>query len=256
MSPRLQIGELGHFWAKTLAPSRRSVDRFDVRGKAKAMNTQTKTSGKLRMHMSYETAVRVSDIANWAAIVAAVITVFAVFAIYLSGDVKENHTQEKIAHLNESAAKANERAAASELELERLKRHVGPRIVLRDDFLHAMQGQPKPTAVWIFYSEDAPDGWSLGMQLQQLLVTLEWPVLPAQEVKRDNPVLLDPPKQFHGGRFSQISLLAPYGPYDVSKPQPLNALSEAIVKSLGSVGSRQDKAVPPGEIWLVILPKV
>lgn len=220
------------------------------------MNTQTKNSRKLRMHMSYETAVWVSDIANYLAIAAALITLVAVFAIYLSGDVKENHTQEKIALLNESAAKANERAAASELELERLKRQIGPRIVVHDEFLKAMRGQPKPSAVYIFYSEDAPDGWSLGMQLQELLVTLEWPVLPAREVERANPVLLQPPKAFHEGRFSQISLLAPYGPYDTSKPQPLNALATAIAKSLGSVGSRQDKAVPTGEIWLVILPKI
>jgi hypothetical protein len=167
-----------------------------------------------------------------------------------------SEARERAAEALKAAGEANDRAAASELQLEQLRGRVGTRLIPRDAFLEAMRDKPKPRSVIISYAPTAGDGWYLAFQMDQLLRQAGWSVRPGFETidpsKTDFPVGV---AVAHGGSSSGIIVLSHWGAEPHAAETPRGALIGAIRDTLGAVSGGQYKPVPEGVVKVVIFPR-
>jgi hypothetical protein len=165
----------------------------------------------------------------------------------------QRESDERIANATAEAAKANARTAEAQLQLEQIKRQVGPRIIPEDVFLKELEGRIAPKIVKIWFSEDAVDGSQLASQLGSLLDKAKWTLSPAMRLSRDDP-LLKPSVEGFAAIQSQVVVMGSWSSQDAASP--FVTLRGAISKTLGNVMGILQKNVPEGELWIIILPKM
>jgi|SRR6185437_6397051 len=157
--------------------------------------------------------------------------------------------QLQILGLQHGIADANAHVADATLQLERLRRQVGPRVIDADAFLKALADHPPPNNIVIRFSEDATDGVQLAMQLQSLLSAAKWNPAPPKQLLRDDPLLRPAVTEF-ADVMSQVWIVGPWGPQNENSP--FNVLRQALSESLGTVPGRLQSNIPAGSLVVVI----
>lgn len=227
---------------------------------------QNKRNGGL-LHISFETASLWFDVANVALVIALVLGVLATFSIYWMGNIKEEYLHERTVKLENDTAKANERAAASELKLEELRRQVGPRQLNRPAFLEALKVDVKGQ-VEILYTQDDAEAMELAQQIGLALKESGWKVLKRDPIPRSRGNL--PTAMAVGGQPKGVTVAA----HSISDEEadatlkkmkrenwvktPYTVLLDAIAEGLGTVsGSAGGAHAPPvGTLRIVVAPRI
>jgi len=225
-------------------------------------------------------------------IVAALATVVFTALVWRSGnkvqDAIRADAEAKIATANagadaarKEAAVANENTARlslrveeeskerikAELELERLKKQVGPRLLNREAFLKALEGQPK-APVQVLYLRDDPDSLEFAQEIAGLLERAGWTVtarepIPTPSAVRSGPDI--PIAMSVGGQPSGVTVVA----HSISEKEseaglnrsmgkewvktPWTVLSDAFGKSMGVAQSAGNVATCPVGILRVVV---
>jgi hypothetical protein len=163
--------------------------------------------------------------------------------------------EERVARtqLEAQIADAQARTAEAQLQLERIKKQVGARVIPEDEFLKRLVGHNAPKSVRIWFSEDAVDGAQLALQLQSLLNKAKWNPSPPSSLPRDDPLLKLGVGTFAAIR-SQVVVMGPFASQDASSA--FFGIRDAIAGALGDVVGVLQGNVPTTEVWIVILPKL
>jgi len=155
------------------------------------------------MWPSFETAVRLYDVANISLIGALVIGVIATALVIWMGNVKEEYLRRDLADTNARAeeakaasSEANARAAELEkeaanarLETERIKEAVAWRVMPPESASELEKVlSTKPGSVNLRYMDGDPEALFLAIQISHILSKAKWKVAPGA-VKPDNAIV-------------------------------------------------------------------
>jgi hypothetical protein len=159
----------------------------------------------------------------------------------------------QLAQYEARAAEANERAVQAQLELEHLRKKVGPRIIDAAIFLKALEGKGKPTnlPLEIWYLPSDPDSRQLARQIWALLYSeAKW-----HQVNSPMPIPLD---KTLNGPFEGVTILE--RAYEESpglwgSSTLARALMDAFTFSLGGVQRQLDNEMAEGAMRIVVGPR-
>jgi hypothetical protein len=209
-----------------------------------------------------------------------VLAALLTWAVWHSGnrlqDAIRADAEAKIADANaaaelarKEAAVARENTARTELELERLKRQVGPRQLNREAFLKALEGQAK-APVQILYLRDDADSLEFAQEIDNLLRRAGWtvtardpiPTPPAARSGQEIPVAMSV-----GGQPSGVTVVTNFVSEEESKARsdaimgrawlktPWTVLMEAFAQSMGAVRGSGNRTCPEGMLRVIVAPR-
>lgn len=202
-----------------------------------------------------------------------VLAALLTWAVWHSGnrlqDAIRADAEAKTELARKEAAVAREITARTELELERLKRQVGPRQLNREAFLKALEGQPK-TPVEILYLRDDADSLEFAQEIDNLLKRAGWtvtarepiPTPPAARAGQEIPVAMSV-----GGQPSGVTVITHFVSEEESKARsdammgrawlktPWTVLMEAFAQSMGAVRGSGNRTCPEGMLRVVVAPR-
>ena len=169
----------------------------------------------------------------------------------------------RIAEAKEGAAKANERTAQAELQLEQLRLQMAPRRINEPAFLKELKGKPKPKEVEVLYLRDDAECFHLASAFMILLHNSHWPVGRVRVIPSD--------QRYPDSTFEMPSTIAlaaqPVGVTVVTSgrsvpevmdekiPTPFGTLYKAVFAGLGRVNGGADASLSEGKLRIVVAPK-
>jgi hypothetical protein len=185
----------------------------------------------------------------------------ALIVIGVWGELWFDHRAKKagdgiVAEANARAAEANARAAEAQLELERLRKQLGPRTIQRQVFLEALKDQPKePVEILVAVKDDAESN-DLARQIFRLLMFEKWDVESLRAVRPDEGIAPGhgPSALSVGGQPTGVAIVANSIPPEHASTA-FNALRRAFLKTLGTISFAAEEAVPLGKLRIVVSPK-
>lgn len=197
--------------------------------------------------------------------VAAMATVAFLFLQYWSSGVRERHTEWRTSVLELRTAESNERAKASELKLEELRRKVAPRHINFAQFKADLESKPK-SPVEIMFTRDDGEAFNLSFEIMVMLHEAGWEVeRPLSIPTTDDPKLKGYTSTMAvGGQATGVSIVA----HAISEEEfsrlgnpgsdtSFNALKNALEGSLGRTGQvstsvHSNLALDPGKLRIVV----
>jgi len=164
-------------------------------------------------------------------------------------------SDEKISENERLAAEANQKASEAQLELERIRRQLGPRIILEQEFSNALNGKPI-ASVEILYIRDISDGFHLASQLSMLLKKASWDVTAVKPLASPSDAEFPYPSAFSaGGNPSGVTLVYSKEISERFLESAARALQLALATTFGIVTARSNNELPHEMVRLVIGPK-
>ncbi len=170
-------------------------------------------------------------------------------------DLKVAELSKETVRLSGDLEKSRTATAAAQLELETVKKQVGPRTLDGALFQKLLATQPKPSGVRILFSEQAADGPILAMQTLYILKAVNWDPEMPEMISREAPLLKNIPMMWTGGANSWVTIFVPPWPFNPRTDVRLKAVMDSF-SQLGSMSSMQDDTVPQDHVWVVIRPKL
>lgn len=222
------------------------------------------------------------DLSNAVLVIgAAAVLIGTIGSIKMAG-IREQFSNERIAANEASAARAIAdsdiakaqasdaiaRQKEAELQLERLRAKMGPRQIDSAIFLATLEGKPKALVEIMFPKEDG-ESFMLAIQFRDHLRVAKWDVgEPISVPHTDIPRLANQPSHMAAGaQATGVAVVVRADTQeDVNRASdfkantPINALRDAIVKTLGGVagyagGPDVFSAPPLGTVRIVVGPK-
>lgn len=151
-----------------------------------------------------------------------------------------NRQAEKIARLEKETAEAKQKQAEAELQLDYLRRNAGPRRVLGDKFLAALNGKDKGT-VEIMYREGDSETEIFALEISSTLERADWKVSavkPTSEGIRDDEGII-----IYASKIESIPL---------NNPSAFRGLADALATTVGRFSARVDETLPANHFRIMI----
>ena len=218
------------------------------------------------MWPSETTAIRIYNIANFVFIASLGVGLISTVLVIWMGNVKETYLKKDLALTNERAATLENSAAQAKLELEHIKKKVGPRQLNREAFLKALENQPK-LPIQILYLRDDPDSFEFAQQIEGVLKEAKWEVqsrnpIPTPSTPRSEPTTMSVGGQPTGVTVSAHSLSEEEINAGMNrtlgkpwKKTPWTVLVFAFEQSMGESKASSHDSVPAGVLRVVVGPR-
>jgi len=163
---------------------------------------------------------------------------------------------------------ARKETAEAKLQLEQLRKQMGPRQIQSAAFLKSLEGQPKGPVETMFPKENG-EAFLLAIQLRDLLRAAKWQATePIAVPQMDVPRLANQPSHIAaGGQAVGVAIAVRANTQeefklvdDLQANTPMNALQAALSQALGTVsgyaaGPDSFSAPAPGVIRIIVGPK-
>jgi hypothetical protein len=194
-------------------------------------------------------------------VLALVVSLVSAYLLYKVADVAQKElasatraSAERVAELSAEAEAAKAGRKATELELEKLKKKTGPRIIDIAKFREAIQGVSAPKVLRIWTSDEASDGPLVESQLAIIFSGLNWPVTSRSPIPPNDDFLrmIKRGMRMFSENDSRVAVIG-----RSNSPQ-VPALVKAFTATLGGTYSphpEDDADFPADEVWLLILAK-